>query len=174
MIEITNQPPPLENYNLLSSDTVLGDAVAAGKCSLGVDGSARRLVTRLGTAETIAAGCRRQSQHARFEIIRPLRSQDRRGRISRQLAQTTGPRAGGWSAYQAMGRAAKGRPRCSRGWCLHAGPDRERRLLPCLDDLRVGRDVQACASDCRRAGCRASIRAPTIQVFDRLSKKLRR
>lgn len=55
MIEVTNQPPPLENYNLFSSDKVLGEALRrekAGWAAADLD----RLGQRLGTAEIIAAG----------------------------------------------------------------------------------------------------------------------
>ncbi len=55
MIEVTNQPPPLENYNLFSSDTVLKQALErenAGWAAADV----RLLGERLGSAEMIAAG----------------------------------------------------------------------------------------------------------------------
>ncbi len=55
MIEVTNQPPPLENYNLLSSDTVLGEALA--RENAGWAGPSLALLGRqLGASETIAAG----------------------------------------------------------------------------------------------------------------------
>ncbi|WP_423414692.1 isovaleryl-CoA dehydrogenase [Hyphomicrobium sp. B1] len=55
MIDVTNQPPPLENYNLLSSDTVLGEALARENAGW----AAARLAMlgrQLGTPEMIAAG----------------------------------------------------------------------------------------------------------------------
>jgi putative acyl-CoA dehydrogenase len=55
MIEVTNQPPPFENYNLFESDTVLRESVAregAGWAEPGLS----KLGARLGTAETIALG----------------------------------------------------------------------------------------------------------------------
>ena len=46
MIEVTNQPPPLENYNLFSSDVILGEALkrenagwAAAELRSGVTGA---------------------------------------------------------------------------------------------------------------------------------------
>jgi putative acyl-CoA dehydrogenase len=55
MIEVTNQPPPLENYNLLSSDTVLGEALARENAAW-ASTDVRALGHWLGTAEMIAAG----------------------------------------------------------------------------------------------------------------------
>jgi putative acyl-CoA dehydrogenase len=55
MIDVTNQPPALENYNLLSSDTILREALdreGAGWASADLT----RLGARLGSAEMIAAG----------------------------------------------------------------------------------------------------------------------
>ncbi|HML29945.1 MAG TPA: isovaleryl-CoA dehydrogenase [Hyphomicrobium sp.] len=55
MIDVTNQPPPLENYNLLSSDVVLGEALARENAGW----AAARLAMlgrQLGTPEMIAAG----------------------------------------------------------------------------------------------------------------------
>ncbi|MBS0233498.1 MAG: isovaleryl-CoA dehydrogenase [Proteobacteria bacterium] len=55
MIEVTNQPPPLENYNLFLSDAALREALKrenAGWASENLE----RLGQRLGTPEAIAAG----------------------------------------------------------------------------------------------------------------------
>lgn len=55
MIDVTNQPPPLENYNLFSSDVVLGEAVARENAGW----AAPRLAMigrQLGSGEMIAAG----------------------------------------------------------------------------------------------------------------------
>jgi putative acyl-CoA dehydrogenase len=55
MLEVANQPPPLENYNLLRSDTVLREAIAREHAAWAED-ELTALGRRLGTAETIAAG----------------------------------------------------------------------------------------------------------------------
>ncbi|MFA5958415.1 isovaleryl-CoA dehydrogenase [Hyphomicrobium sp.] len=55
MIEVTNQPPPLENYNLFSSDAVLKDALKRENAGW-ASGDLKLLGERLGTAEMIAAG----------------------------------------------------------------------------------------------------------------------
>ncbi len=55
MIEVTNQPPPLENYNLFSSDAVLKDALDRENAGW-ASGDLKLLGERLGTAEMIAAG----------------------------------------------------------------------------------------------------------------------
>lgn len=55
MIDVTNQPPPLENYNLLSSDMVLGEALARENAGWAA-ASLAMLGRQLGTAEMIAAG----------------------------------------------------------------------------------------------------------------------
>lgn len=55
MIDVTNQPPPLEDYNLFDSDTVLREAAAREGASW-ADASLSSLGARLGSAETIALG----------------------------------------------------------------------------------------------------------------------
>src|SRR5271168_4044086 len=55
MIEVTNQPPPLENYNLLSSDAVLSEALGRENAAWALT-DLQALGARLGSAETIAAG----------------------------------------------------------------------------------------------------------------------
>ncbi len=55
MIEVTNQPPPLENYDLFSSDTVLREALKREKAGW-ASADLERLGRRLGTSEIIAAG----------------------------------------------------------------------------------------------------------------------
>src|SRR5690348_10222591 len=52
---ITNQPPPLEPYDLFSSDTVLRDAVSRENAGWAADELAA-LGARLGTPETIRLG----------------------------------------------------------------------------------------------------------------------
>ena len=54
MIEVTNQPPPLENHNLFSSDAVLRDAQKRGHAGWAA-GRLALLGERLGTTETIAS-----------------------------------------------------------------------------------------------------------------------
>jgi putative acyl-CoA dehydrogenase len=55
MIEVTNQPPPLEDYNLFESDTVLRETVSREHASWAED-SLSRLGARLGSVEAIAFG----------------------------------------------------------------------------------------------------------------------
>jgi putative acyl-CoA dehydrogenase len=55
MIEVTNQPPPLENYNLLTSDTVLREALKREHAEW-AEAELSELGERLGRAETIALG----------------------------------------------------------------------------------------------------------------------
>jgi putative acyl-CoA dehydrogenase len=55
MIEVTNQPPPLENYNLLVSDTVLGEALTREHAEW-ASAELEDLGARLGSAEAIACG----------------------------------------------------------------------------------------------------------------------
>ena len=55
MIEVTNQPPPLENYNLFSSDTVLREALAREHAEW-AESELTRLGERLGTSEAISWG----------------------------------------------------------------------------------------------------------------------
>ena len=55
MIEVNNQPPPLENYNLFSSDTVLREAVAREHAEW-AESELTRLGERLGTSEAISWG----------------------------------------------------------------------------------------------------------------------
>ena len=55
MIEVTNQPPPLENYNLFSSDTVLREALAREHVEW-AESELTRLGERLGTSEAISWG----------------------------------------------------------------------------------------------------------------------
>ena len=55
MIDVTNQPPPLENYNLLSSDPILSEALVREGAGFALD-DLRALGRQLGTAEMIAAG----------------------------------------------------------------------------------------------------------------------
>ena len=55
MIEVTNQPPPLENYNLLLSDTVLREALVREHAGW-AEAELQSLGERLGLRETITAG----------------------------------------------------------------------------------------------------------------------
>jgi putative acyl-CoA dehydrogenase len=55
MIEVTNQPPPLEDYNLFDSDAVLREAVGREQASWAED-CLSELGSRLGSAATIALG----------------------------------------------------------------------------------------------------------------------
>ena len=55
MIEVNNQPPPLENYNLFSSDTVLREALAREHAEW-AESELTRLGERLGTSEAISWG----------------------------------------------------------------------------------------------------------------------
>jgi putative acyl-CoA dehydrogenase len=55
MIEVNNQPPPLENYNLFSSDTVLREALAREHAEW-AESDLTRLGERLGTSEAISWG----------------------------------------------------------------------------------------------------------------------
>jgi putative acyl-CoA dehydrogenase len=55
MIEVTNQPPPFENYNLFESDIVLRETVAREGAGW-AQSDLGKLGARLGTAETIALG----------------------------------------------------------------------------------------------------------------------
>ena len=55
MIEVNNQPPPLENYNLFSSDTVLCEALAREHAEW-AESELTRLGERLGTSEAISWG----------------------------------------------------------------------------------------------------------------------
>ncbi|MGO4683613.1 acyl-CoA dehydrogenase family protein [Hyphomicrobium sp. 2TAF46] len=55
MIDVTNQPPPLENYNLLSSDPILSEALVREGAGPVLE-DLQALGRQLGTAEMIAAG----------------------------------------------------------------------------------------------------------------------
>jgi putative acyl-CoA dehydrogenase len=55
MIEVTNQPPPLENYNLFESDSVLREATSREQASW-AEADLTDLGNHLGKAETIAFG----------------------------------------------------------------------------------------------------------------------
>jgi len=55
MIDVTNQPPPLEDYNLFDSDAVLRESVGREGASW-AEGSLAALGGRLGSADTIALG----------------------------------------------------------------------------------------------------------------------
>src|SRR5215471_18255521 len=55
MYEVTNQPPPLEPYNLLQSDRVLGAALVRNKAGRAVD-ELSALGKALGAPETIQLG----------------------------------------------------------------------------------------------------------------------
>ena len=146
MFEVTNQPPPLEPYNLLGSDTVLREAVAREDAGwAGDDLSA--LGATLGSPETVQAGLRRQQKSAGAAHTRPLRPSPRRSRVSSRLAHATWPRSESRAAFEPLGRAEAGRPCGARRRHLHAHPDRKRRLLPARHDLRLGTDAAARAGD---------------------------
>jgi putative acyl-CoA dehydrogenase len=55
MLEVSNQPPPLENYNLFSSDPVLRESLVREHAGWAFD-ELSTLGRRLGTAEMIGAG----------------------------------------------------------------------------------------------------------------------
>lgn len=55
MLEVSNQPPPLENYNLLSSDPVLREALVREHAGWALE-DLTALGQQLGTAEMIGAG----------------------------------------------------------------------------------------------------------------------
>jgi len=55
MFEVANQPPPLEPYNLFTSDTVLREAVARERAGW-AEGELASLGATLGSPETIALG----------------------------------------------------------------------------------------------------------------------
>ena len=149
MFEVSNQPPPLEPYNLFASDVVLREAVKREGAGWG-EARLDALGATLGKPETIQLG---------FDANKyppSLRSFDRFGhRIDEvdfhpawhellTIALGAGLHSGPWAEPQAR-RACGARRRL-----LHAQPDRERRLLPAGHDLRLGADAAAGAED-RRA-----------------------
>ena len=73
MIEVTNQPPPLENYNLLASDAVLREALTREHADWAA-GELTQLGGRLGSAEVLGSGAD-ANRH-----LPVLRSFDRYGR----------------------------------------------------------------------------------------------
>ena len=135
MIEVTNQPPPLENYNLFSSDTVLREAWRANMQAGPMAISARSAAVS-ARAEMIACRRRRQSQSP------VLRAFDRYGhRIDEVDFHPSWHKLLGLALdaglhSRSVGGARDGCACRSRRRCLHAGADRKRRLLPGLDDVR--------------------------------------
>ncbi len=140
MLEVANQTPPLENYNLLRSDAALREAIAREHAGWAEE-ELTSLGARFGAEETIAQG---------FDANRhspALRAFDRTGdRIDEvdfhpswhELMRAC--RRGG-AAQQPLGRAQARGPCRARCGLLHAGADRERRLLSHGDDLRIGADL---------------------------------
>src|SRR5580692_7033834 len=55
MFEVTNQPPPLDPYNLLSSDTALREAVSREGAAWALP-QLGALGAKLGASETVALG----------------------------------------------------------------------------------------------------------------------
>ena len=146
MFEVSNQPPPLEPYNLFASDTVLREAVKREQAGWAEDGLTA-LGATLGKPETIALGFDAN------QYTPVLRTFDRYGHRLDEVDFHPAWHAlmaialRGRPAFEPLGRPEARRARGARGRHLHAHADRERRLLPDRHDLRLGADLAACAGD---------------------------
>ena len=148
MFEVQNQPPPLEPYNLFSSDRALREAVrreAAGWA----EGDLDVLGATLGKPETIQLG---------FDANRfapQLRTLDRYGhRIDEVEFHPAWHELLGIAVKAGLGTKSMGgaKTRCpcrARRRHLHAWADRKRGLLPARNDVRLGADVTSCTGDRR-------------------------
>ena len=86
MFEVTNQPPPLEPYNLFASDTVLRAAVAredAGWARQELDRARRQL----GKPDTVALGFAANRIPPQLKTFDRFGHRARRGRVSSGLAR---------------------------------------------------------------------------------------
>ena len=170
MFEVSNQPPPLEPYNLFASDVVLREAVKREGAGWG-EARLNALGATLGRPETIQLGFDAN------KYLPSLRSFDRFGhRVDEvdfhpawhellTIALGRGP------AFRPLGRAQAGRACGARGRLLPAQPDRERRLLPARHDLRLGADACGTRRRSLRNGCRKFSRHATTGASSRSAKR---
>ena len=154
MFEVSNQPPPLEPYNLFASDAVLREAVKREQAGW-AEGELSALGATLGKPETVQLGF----DANKYPPV--LRTLDRYGHRLDEVEFHPAWHAlmaialQGRPAFEPLGRAEARRACGARRRHLHAQPDRERRLLPARHDLRLGADAAACAGD--RGGMAAAI-----------------
>ena len=150
--EVTNQPPPLVDYNVFEADTVMKEAVQTGGRRLGgrqdLRGRRDRRARRRDRARP--AG---EREPAEAPHPRPLREPGRHPRVPSLLARADAARHLARAALAPLARAAARRPRRPRGGVHVLLPGRGRRRLSDLDDLlgrprapqaaRAGRGVGA-------------------------------
>ena len=172
MFEVSNQPPPLEPYNLFASDIVLREAVARERAGWAEDGLSA-LGATLGKPETVQLGF----DANKYPPI--LRTLDRYGHRLDEVDfhpawhALHGHRAARRPAFEPLGRSEARRACGARRRHLHAQPDRERGLLPARHDLRLGAELAPCAGD--RGGMAAEdFRARLRQALPAGAGKIRR
>ena len=85
MFEVSNQPPPLEPYNLFTSDVVLGEAVKREQAGWADEGLTT-LGATLGKPETIQLGFDANKYTPTLRTIGPLRPPHRRSGVPPGLA----------------------------------------------------------------------------------------
>ena len=170
MFEVSNQPPPLEPYNLFASDAVLREAVKREGAGWGEAGL-NALGATLGKPETIQLGFDANKYPPILRTLRPLRPSPRRGRFPSGLARAADDRARAPACIRPLGRSEARRACGARGRLLHAQPDRERRLLPARHDLRLGADACGTRRRSPRNGCRRFSRRATTGASSRSAKR---
>ena len=145
--EVTNQPPPLLDYNVFETDRVMGEAVRREGAEWAVD--------RISAVGEIAGRGRRararpprQREPAEAPDPRPLRQPDRRAGVPPRLARADAARHRAPAPFAALGGAPAGRARRPRRRVHVLLPGRGRRRLSDLDDLLGG----AGAPQAARAG----------------------
>ena len=150
--EVTNQAPPLADYNIFEANTVLKEAVEREGADWAADRT-RALGEYCGRRRRDRARLPGQREPAEAEDPRPLRQPHRRGRVPPGLARAAGARRRQRAALASLARPQPGRARRPRARCSCASPGRGRGRLPDLDDLlgdpgaaqpaRAGRGVGA-------------------------------
>ena len=171
MFEVSNQPPPLEPYNLFASDVVLREAVKREGAAWGEGPHSTRSGRRSVRPETIALG---------FDANRNPPASSSFDRFGHRIDEVEFHPAWhelltialrGRPAFEPLGRAQARRACGARRRLLHAQPDRERRLLPGRHDLRLGADAAAGAEDRRRMAAEGPRARATTRVSSRSAKR---
>ena len=161
--EVTNQPPPLVNYDA-SDDPALRAALAAFGAERGPWPESQRARPPGRRRARAGAGQARQREPAEAPHARPLRPPDRRGGVPPGVARPDDDRDRPRPARGPVAGPAARRAPGPRRRALRLGPRRGRPPVPGLDDLRDRPGAAPRPGPGRRSTSRCSRRRSTTRA----------
>ena len=172
MFEVSNQPPPLEPYNLFASDTVLREAVTRERAGW-AEKELTALGATLGKPETIRLAST-PTNSAASAHARPLRPPPRRGRVSSGLARAARHRARRRAASESLGRAEAGAHVARAAGTYMLAQIESGVYCPVAMTYGVGADAAAARRRLPQNGCRGFSAATTTSASVRRGEKIAR